>query len=546
MDKATTGALQNAYALIKVGRQQDALAILIPVVKQDPNIADAWYLLGFALTDPQKRLQAFQQVLRIDPANQAAQRQIAKIRAAQAAAPAEKPAPSQPAFFQEAESKPVAAPRHVQDRTGQPPAPTPLAGKKKKVDPRLVLGLVAAFIAIVCIVIGIQVWKWSTSTGLPAMDFFLPLRPLPTFTPGPSPTPRPTIEPSPTPLFTPVFRSGACPFDVPLGKRIRCGIVSVPQNREKNFTNLIELPVVVYESSKPNADVIIYLQGGPGIESLDWAKAMYDSFVTPLLDEYDVVFFDPRGTGRSEPRLDCPELNAVFIDAYYQNRPEEDAFRDFTDAWSKCHEAFVAEGVDPSAFNTTQGAADVRDIAQALGYNQVNLLGISYGTRLGLTVMRDYPEIVRAAVLDSVVPMQAKMFNRRASDVDYVLKKVFADCASSPNCNSVYPDLENVFNTLVKRFDEKPVAIKAHDPSSGFTSEVKVNGVDMLSAVVWGLHTSELVPVIPKAIYDIQNGDYTFLSFALGVPGGEYSSTGLGTYFATVCPEQVYARLPAS
>ena len=66
----------------------------------------------------------------------------------------------------------------------------------------------------------------------------------------------------------------------------------------------------------------------------------------------------------------------------------------------------------------------------------------------------------------------------------------------------------------------------------------------MLSAVVWGLHTSELVPVIPKAIYDTQNGDYTFLSFALGVPGGEYNSLGMGTYFATVCPEQVYASTP--
>jgi len=62
--------------------------------------------------------------------------------------------------------------------------------------------------------------------------------------------------------------------------------------------------------------------------------------------------------------------------------------------------------------------------------------------------------------------------------------------------------------------------------------------------MVSGLQHSELVPVVPKAIYDIAHGDYTFLSFALGVPGGEFNSTGMATYFATVCPEQVYATTP--
>ncbi len=201
--------------------------------------------------------------------------------------------------------------------------------------------------------------------------------------------------------------------------------------------------------------------------------------------------------------------------------------------------------MNPSAFNPLESAADVRDIVAALGYKQVNLIGISYGTRLGLTVMRDYPEIVRASVLDSVVPLQGKMFNRRATDTQYALDKVFADCASSVRCNNAYPDLAAIFNQLIEKFDQTPVSVQALTAARGRLATVQVNGVDMISAVVAGMHHSELVPVVPKAIYDIHNGDYTFLSYALGGRGNDYNTTGLGTYFSTVCPEQVYVSSQA-
>lgn len=531
MDEITSKQLQTAYALIKAGKKQEAVGILIPIVRTNPNLVDAWYLLGHAVTEPQKQLQCFQQILRIDPANQAAKKQIEKLQTP-------KPVPAF-ATWTDARSTPAAS-WPVAKATSVTTNKTP---PKRKV-PVLAGGLGGAALLFVCCC-GFGLW-WMLSGGLTASRPPLAATqppPVSTVTLAPA-TSVPIPSPSPTPQFVPVFRVTACPFDIPLGTRVKCGIVLVPQDRTKNFTDLIELPVVLFQSSKANADVIIYLQGGPGEEAIDWSLALFDDYVTPVLQQYDMLFFDPRGTGRTKPPLDCPELNRVFLDAYFQNRSEDEAFLDFTAAWTRCHDRFIAQGINPAAFNTTQSAADVHDIAVALGYQKVNLLGISYGTRLGLTVMRDYPEIVRAVVLDSVVPMEAKMFNRRAMDVQYALKKVFSDCAASPRCNGAYPDLESAFNGLIERFDAEPVTVKIYSPFYGFTFEVKVNGVDMLSAVVWGLHNSELVPVVPKAIYDIQNGDYTFLSFALGVPGGKYNSTGMGTYFATVCPEQVYASTP--
>jgi pimeloyl-ACP methyl ester carboxylesterase len=547
MDNTTATALQKAYQLIKAGKQQEARAILFPIVRENQNIAEAWYLLGFAVGDSEKRLYAFQQVVRIDPSNQPAQKQIAKLLVAQRDIPQG-----------QRDDIPVDAGKSISPFTVMPdlepsstpqPVPEPVLPvsakqlpKKKRRSP---LGLVLAGIAVLSVCFaGIGAWVVASNGGLAAVGLPFLSPPTTVFVPLPTPIPTVVLSPSPTPVYTAVFRGKVCPFDVPLGTRVRCGVVSVPQDREKNFTDLIELPLVIYQSPKPSADLVIFLQGGPGVESIDTSLALFEDYVTPILQDHDMVFFDPRGTGRSEPALDCPELNLAFMDSYFQNRSQDEAFKDFTASWSKCHDRFVADGIDPAAFNTTQSAADVRDIVMALGYQNANLLGISYGTRLGLTVMRNYPEIVRSAVLDSVVPMEAKMFNRRGADVQYALNKVFSDCAGSPRCNSAYPDLGNVFNTLVGRFDQEPVTIKAYDPFSGFVIDVKTNGVDMLAAIVWGLHQSELVPVVPKAIYDIQNGDYTFLSFALGVPGGEYNTIGMGTYFATVCPEQVYASTP--
>jgi hypothetical protein len=81
MDDRTTSILYKAHELIKAGRpyEDEALALLAPLVRENPESAEAWYLLGRALPDPEQKLYAFRRVLRIDPSNRAAQKQIAAL-----------------------------------------------------------------------------------------------------------------------------------------------------------------------------------------------------------------------------------------------------------------------------------------------------------------------------------------------------------------------------------------------------------------------------------------------------------------------------------
>ena len=127
-----------------------------------------------------------------------------------------------------------------------------------------------------------------------------------------------------------------------------------------------------------------------GEEGVDLGK-LYDC---------DIILLDQRGTGFSVPSLDCPET-----DAYLQE--DDSGYDSLLEAARACRDRLTLDGVDLAQYNSANSAADVADLRRALEIDEWNLYGVSYGTRLALTVMRDQPEGVRAVVLDSVYPPNA-------------------------------------------------------------------------------------------------------------------------------------------
>jgi pimeloyl-ACP methyl ester carboxylesterase len=117
-----------------------------------------------------------------------------------------------------------------------------------------------------------------------------------------------------------------------------------------------------------------------------------------VLAQRDLVLFDQRGTGYSQPRLDCPERSAVTPALLDGSLSAEQAQGAIVEAFRRCRERLLAQGIDLSAYNSAASAADLNDLRLALGYEKLNLYAVSYGTRLALTLMRDYPQAVRSAV----------------------------------------------------------------------------------------------------------------------------------------------------
>ncbi|HEX6305128.1 MAG TPA: alpha/beta fold hydrolase, partial [Anaerolineales bacterium] len=206
----------------------------------------------------------------------------------------------------------------------------------------------------------------------------------------------------------------------------------MPENRARPEGSLIQLHVAVFRSrsEEPENDPVVHLAGGPGSSSLGVAGYILGQGMDAILEQRDLILFDQRGTGYSQPRLDCPEREALtptLLEGSLSQRAEQDAI---VEALRECRERLTEEGVDLSAYNSAASAADVNDLRRALGYTKINLYGVSYGTRLGLTVMRDYPQAVRSAVLDSAYPPQVNLYTSLAPNAERAFNQLFAGCTA--------------------------------------------------------------------------------------------------------------------
>ncbi len=559
--------LQAGITAFKSGDRQKAASILSQLVKEYPKSERGWYLLGMSVATAEQRQYCFRQVLSINPNNPDAKKQLAlhsplpSVPAPQAfTTPPPRSEPistSLPASEQEFRSAPPFIPYEEQQETDKPVAAVEeeketdkqSAAAKKKKDRLILIGsAVAGVVVLVCTFIA-AVAMLNGSFGQPAS-------PAPQIQTSPSPTRQaPTVTststqlpptqlptPQPTVAYTPLYEEAPCQFETPPNVKVTCGFAIVPENRTVNSTDTIKLAVAVFHSTSihPEPDPILFLQGGPGGEAVKLSANAYEVLVQPFISERDYITFDQRGTGISEPALKCDELDKVYRQDMYGMIDAQSREYVFKNALLSCNGLLQANGVDLSAYSTVESAADLRDIVKLLGYEKVNLYGASYGTRLALVTMRNHPEIVRSAILDSVVPVESNVLNEYPNAVDSALSKLFTSCAANPECNQAYPDLEKVFWEVVKELDANPVTLSTSAYPMGTVTET-VDGYYLLSVIMGLEKSSDLINAAPQTIYRVKAKDYSTLTAAqYSLP---YAFDGItpGLYVSMMCREHVLA-----
>ncbi|MBN1485789.1 MAG: alpha/beta fold hydrolase [Chloroflexia bacterium] len=362
---------------------------------------------------------------------------------------------------------------------------------------------------------------------------------------APSATPVPaTPTPTPTPprvVYTPRWEGSACPESLPPEIDVECGYVIVPEDRHRDANDTIRLAVAIYHSTNPEPapDPVLFLQDGPAIE---WSTAHYDGVIWPLLQQRDVIVFDQRGTGLSEPALDCPELLELYLQDLQGEIPQQQRAQRYNQAILSCRDRLVADGdADLAAYTSAASAADVQDIANVLDIGQINLYAISYGTRPAQLVLQRSPDIVRCAVLDSPVPLDWNLFLARADQER--LAPVLAGCSADLECQEAYPDLGSVYEELRQHLDAEPLILTASYSIGGTTPtttlNIVVDGDRLAYSLYWGQHDSTWIPLLPKAIDDASQGDYGLLRQMLTLPLQAYDQRSLGHMLSLDCHEQV-------
>src|SRR5437764_3595277 len=274
---------------------------------------------------------------------------------------------------------------------------------------------------------------------------------------------------------TPRFERTACHFKlgagIVLGRDVRCGFVVVPEDRSVPQGRTIRLAVAIFPSPHPHPapDPFVFLQGGPGGALIsDLAPQITKkNRTTDYPADRALVLLDQRGTGLSQPSLACKETTALDYRTLGQHLSRQRQADLQVQAAQQCRARLVAAGINLNAYTTPADAADVAALRGALGYRALNLYGVSYGTRLALTVMRTHPQGIRSVILDSVEPPGVNAITSPLASTTRAFAVLFNSCAADTACAAAFPGLRQTFYRVVQRLNAAPATIRTSDPTTG-------------------------------------------------------------------------------
>ncbi len=328
------------------------------------------------------------------------------------------------------------------------------------------------------------------------------------------------------------FESADCKNGLPssLSNTVECGNLLVPENRSRRDSRLIQLHAAIIRSTNPAPapDPVVYLSGGWADPALADIAHVLPGFEQVLVSR-DLIVIDQRGVGYSEPSLDCPEIPAqLYQDAIAQASAPIRA-KNYIEAARTCRDRLVGAGIDLSAYTTLANAADLEDLRLALGYDQWNLYGISYGTRLALAVMRHYPKGVRSVILDSSYPPDKNVFEDEAAILDRSLDLLAARCAADAACQRQYQEPTKVLWELADELDASP-----HNYLDG----------NALVGVVWGwMYRAEAIPWVPQWLHQMRSGRWANVPIQPAVMTQQSRAGALGLSegkrFSVICAEEI-------
>ncbi|MCC6612566.1 MAG: alpha/beta fold hydrolase [Anaerolineae bacterium] len=344
----------------------------------------------------------------------------------------------------------------------------------------------------------------------------------------------------------PRFEPAPCPVSYPARYDVSCGYVIVPEEHANPDGDTLRVMVAIFHTGEHDRqpDPVIYLAGGPGSYTLQVFATGLGGYLDRALPDRDVILLDQRGMGFSEPSLNCPEVDELYTRAVIGPMSEDVSLS--LDAAQRCFERLTADGVNLAAFNTVESAADVADVAAALGYEQINIYGGSYGSTLAMTVMRNHGAIVRSVMLQGITPPQVDLMASFAPDYEHSLNMLFEACAGDETCNEAFPQLESMFYAVVDRFKQEPLHLTIDNPLSNAPTRFIIDGDTFIRGMQSAIYSSGFLPQFPLVVAVTYAGDYSALEQMLVEYLRSASSGTDGALYAMRCMDDVMTTTEAT
>ena len=338
-----------------------------------------------------------------------------------------------------------------------------------------------------------------------------------------------------------------CWFDIPDGETAACYRVNVPVHHDAPEGDLMSLPVAVLKakSATPATDPVVMIQGGPGASFFhtdypdDGGSIDLWGMTETVRHHRDIVIYDQRGVGLAKPSLNCTELDALAASATAPPDLEIDSYDREVDAIERCYDRLIADGVDLAAFSTLANADDLALVASALGYEQINLWAMSYGTRLALEAMRRHEDVIRSAVLDGVYPPHIRFAEAGPFTMHRVFSRIFDDCGRDPWCVRAYGDIGDRFSEFLVSLNETPRPIVVDDGRWPDAYDVMMDGDLLLFYMRDTLYFGESVPYVPALLDHAIDNDLAGLDWFYWSPFFADMALDEGTFLTITCREEL-------
>lgn len=306
----------------------------------------------------------------------------------------------------------------------------------------------------------------------------------------------------------PATRARNCPGDAP--PEATCSWVDVPADWSESQGPTIALPVTVLAASSadPRPDPIVIPAGGPGFG----AAQDYGWTAAPHNEAHDIVLYDQRGTGLARPSLECPEVDEVKVANLQRSEPYTVELEAVLVATAACRERLTVAGVDFDDYDTEASVRDLDAIRMAFGYDEWNILGISYGARLALAAMRSTPDGIRAAVLDSVSDMTGGGLAAQVESAERAYGVLADACAADPDCGARHGDLRVAIDHIYERWETNPVEVEVDLGDGAGPQRFVLTGSDALAGLYNAMYDATLIPVLPSVVSAFAAGDTTLVA----------------------------------
>ena len=314
--------------------------------------------------------------------------------------------------------------------------------------------------------------------------------------------------------------------------KAKCGTLEVYEDRAARKGRKINLNIVVLPATgdKREPDPIFYFAGGPGSAATEEAAGAAQVYAK-IHEHRDLVFVDQRGTGASNP-LNCNLYNADDLQSQLGYFFPLDDIR-------KCRTQLEPKA-DLKLYTTTIAMDDIDDARGALGYDRINLIGGSYGTRAALTYLKRHPQHVRTATLQGISPTNQFMPGDFAQQTERALQGVLSECVADQQCNHAFPNIKAEAQSVLAQLIKGPVEVEVQKPGSSERVKVKLSRDLAAEAIRYMLYSPVPASRVPLMIHTAAQGNFVPLTRAALQFRTNIVATGSnGMYLSVTCAEDL-------